>query len=234
MPTPYALHRLARAGSTQDAAREGFTAGMPVLVVADRQEAGRGRSGRRWLEADRGLYASLAFVPASDPADWPIVPLLAGLAARDALGGAPRLKWPNDLVDGAGRKLGGILAEAAGGVVVVGLGVNLWWEAPAVGAASLHDEDPGMDAAVAIAGRWAELLLGLAEDPGDWRAEYAASCATLGKEITWVGGPAPGRGTAVAVGIDGALQADTVNGRVRLLSGEVREVRAATLGRRPP
>ncbi len=43
------------------------------------------------------------------------------LAAR---GAAVRIKWPNDLlVDG--RKVGGILVEERGGVVVAGLGLNL-------------------------------------------------------------------------------------------------------------
>ena len=47
------------------------------------------------------------------------------------------LKWPNDLVamterrDTREPKLGGILSEASGDVVVIGLGVNLYWpEAP--------------------------------------------------------------------------------------------------------
>ncbi len=233
MATPYALVHLDRVASTQTEARERF-GGEPVLVVADRQHAGRGRSGRRWLQADRALFASLAFAPALEPRRWPVIPLLAGLAAREALDGAPCLKWPNDLVRGDGTKLGGILTEASGGVVVVGLGVNLWWERPAEGAAALHGDDPGPQAAGTIARRWAGEVLSRVVDPGGWRAEYVPVCVTLGEQITWAGRPAPGRGVAVDVADDGALLADTVAGRVRLLAGEVREVRAATLGRRPP
>ncbi len=229
MPTPYALVHVDRVASTQDEARLRFD-GEPVLVVAERQEAGRGRSGRTWLEADRGLYASLAFAPRQRP----IIPLLAGLAARHALGGVPALKWPNDLVLGDGRKVGGLLAEAAGGVVVVGLGVNLWWPEPPGGAAAVYAGDPGPAEAGAVAERWAAELLHRAADPGDWRAEYTRACVTLGREITWAGGPAPGLGTAVGVGPDGSLQVETATGLVRLVSGEVREVRAATLGRPPP
>ncbi len=233
MATPYAFVHLPRVDSTQAAARERFT-GEPVLVVADRQVAGRGRSGRRWLEADRALFASLAFEPALEPPRWPVIPLLAGLAARAALDGRPGLKWPNDLVVGEGRKLGGLLAEASGGVVVVGLGVNLWWEEPAEGAAAFHGRDPGPEEASRIAEVWAGELLDRVAAPGEWRAEYLPVCVTLGRRITWAGRPAPGRGVAADVGDDGALLADTVAGRVRLLAGEVREVRAATLGRRPP
>ena len=66
------------------------------------------------------------------PTDLPPAPLhlltaAAGLAARQAcveVGGfSPDLKWPNDLLVGE-RKLAGILAEAAGGAVVVGMGLQ--------------------------------------------------------------------------------------------------------------
>lgn len=234
MPTPYAVAHLDRVDSTQHVARDRFDGGAPVLVVADRQDAGRGRSGRRWLEADRGLYASLAFAPSSEPPEWPVIPLLAGLAARAALDGSPGLKWPNDLLGDDGRKVGGILAEAAGGVVVVGLGVNLWWERPAPDTASFLDADPGPGEPLRIARRWAEELLAREASPQGWRVEYRGACVTLGQEIKWAVGPAPGRGTAVDVGADGALLVATATGRVRLVSGEVREVRAATLGRRLP
>lgn len=233
MSIPYAVVRVGRVDSTQSEARGRF-AGEPVLVVADRQHAGRGRSGRRWVEADRGLYASLAFTPARPPHEWTVVPLWAGLSARSALDGRPQLKWPNDLVLGPGRKVGGILVEAAGGELVAGLGVNLWWRDPVPGAVALHADDPGPDAAVAIAERWAASLLRRVVAPEGWREEYSAACTTLGMDITWRGDPPPGRGIAVGIDADGALLVDTAAGPARLLAGEVREVRTATLGGRLP
>ncbi len=232
LPTHYATVRLDRVGSTQTEARR-LLADRPVLVVADRQDAGRGRSGRRWVEADRGLYASLAFVPEWPPSEWPVLPLLAGLAARGALAGRPGLKWPNDLVLPDG-KVGGILVEASDGEVVAGLGVNLWWQAPMAGATGLHRHDPGPGEAERVAQQWAnELLLRLA-DPEGWHAEYTAACVTLGRDVTWSAGPPPGRGRAVAIGPDGSLIIEA-GGQLRaLVSGEVREVRTATLGRRLP
>ncbi len=232
LPTHYATVRLDRVGSTQTEAR-GLLAGRPVLVVADRQDAGRGRSGRRWAEADRGLYASLAFAPEWPPSEWPVLPLLAGLAARDALAGRPGLKWPNDLVLDDG-KVGGILVEAADGEVVAGLGVNLWWQAPLPGATGLHQRDPGPAEAERVARAWADELLARVADPSGWHAEYAAACVTLGRDVTWSAGPPPGRGRAVAIGADGSLIVEASGRRQALVSGEVREVRTATLGRRLP
>lgn len=220
MATPYVLVELASAGSTQDEARSRFE-GRPTLVTARRQRSGRGRSGREWVHAPRALAASLAFRPGWPTGRWGPLPLVAGLAARDVLGGAVALKWPNDLLLGE-AKIGGILAEGAAGVAVVGLGVNLWWEDPIPGAGALYGEDPGPEAAGPLAGGWAARLLDrAAAGPDGWgREEYAAGCETLGREITWEPG---GRGVATGVAADGALIVD--GGRVELRAGEVRSVR---------
>jgi BirA family biotin operon repressor/biotin-[acetyl-CoA-carboxylase] ligase len=101
-------------------ARSGEPAGL--VVVAEEQSAGRGRLDRVWVSPPRaGLTFSLLLRPSSPPAEWPWLPLLAGLGVARALrsrAGVPAvLKWPNDvLVDG--RKVCGLLAEAvAGGLV---------------------------------------------------------------------------------------------------------------------
>lgn len=128
--------KLGRVGSTQDAARELAAAGAApfTMVIADRQSAARGRSGRGWVsEPGLGLYASLVMPPLA--ADRAVaLGLVASIAALDALlelsafrpGGAPAIKWPNDLVVPGWRKLGGILVEARSDeVAVVGIGINL-------------------------------------------------------------------------------------------------------------
>src|SRR3712207_7304892 len=57
------------------------------------------------------------------------LPLLTGIALAEAVGEVSgvraSLKWPNDLLAADGAKLAGILAEAAGGAVVVGTGLNV-------------------------------------------------------------------------------------------------------------
>lgn len=99
-------------------------------LVADRQTAGRGRQGREWFDGAGNFMGSTLVRPG--PGDPPVSSLafVAGLAVWDAvsqfLSGRPelQLKWPNDLLLGR-AKLAGILLEAVGGVVVVGIGVNL-------------------------------------------------------------------------------------------------------------
>jgi BirA family biotin operon repressor/biotin-[acetyl-CoA-carboxylase] ligase len=146
-------------------------AGEPegIVVVADHQNAGRGRRGRSWVAPEgsallctvllrpRGAVAALASMA---------VALAAAEAVASLTGAHPRLKWPNDLVwpgDGSAedRKLGGILAEAdwpagsqvAGGwsapgatervAVAVGLGLNVAWGDQAPGGQVLGDQGPG-------------------------------------------------------------------------------------------
>jgi BirA family biotin operon repressor/biotin-[acetyl-CoA-carboxylase] ligase len=128
------VRRFAEIDSTNRYLLDEAAAGAPdgVVAVADSQTAGRGRLGRRWVsppgasllvsvllrsqvgEEHRSLLVSAAAVAAAEALD-----ALAGIDAR--------VKWPNDLLAGD-RKLAGILAEAAGGAVVVGMGVNLRWD----------------------------------------------------------------------------------------------------------
>jgi BirA family biotin operon repressor/biotin-[acetyl-CoA-carboxylase] ligase len=165
------------------------------------------------------VAASLAF-----EADWPVrrrglIPLVAGLAARQALGSPVRLKWPNDLVVGE-LKVGGILVEAVGDVVVAGVGVNLWWPDPIEGAGALLGADPGPEAADWIADHWASALLErLAAGPDRWgRAEYLEACLTLGARV--LAGEA-GPGVASDIGDDGSLLVATDDGSIVAVSEPV-------------
>lgn len=111
----------------------------PVWILAQRQSAGRGRSGRSWSSAEGNLAATLLLAPGCPVSALHQLSLITGVAAFDALreliaaGGSTdtsrlRLKWPNDvLLEEA--KLGGILIESttvAGGVVAaIGIGINI-------------------------------------------------------------------------------------------------------------
>lgn len=126
---------------------------VPALLVADHQEAGRGRAGRVWQTPARAALTWSLLVEPGVPAErLPWLPLLVGLGVVRALAAAtglePALKWPNDVllpaVDGtveegwgAYRKAAGILVEgmpspvgSAGARpvaarVVIGVGLNV-------------------------------------------------------------------------------------------------------------
>ena len=134
---------LASVGSVLDVAHQRAAAGAEsgLLVLADAQTAGRGRSGRAWHSPPgAGVYLAALLRPAVRPFSGALA-VRVGLAAAAAIedlapGASPRLKWPNDLVV-AGRKTGGVLCEARWsgarqGWVAVGVGVNVAGPVPAV------------------------------------------------------------------------------------------------------
>jgi BirA family biotin operon repressor/biotin-[acetyl-CoA-carboxylase] ligase len=99
-------------------------------LVADRQSEGRGRQGRDWFDGVGNFMGSTVVRRLTGDPSPETLALVAGLALHEAVawhlpGRAELLlKWPNDLM--AGRaKLAGILLEAQGDAVVVGVGVNL-------------------------------------------------------------------------------------------------------------
>ena len=102
---------------------------MPFWVRADRQSAGQGRYGRRWVSEIGNLYATAAYDWQGDLADAGKLSFIAALAVCRTLRAydlscAPKLKWPNDvLLDG--KKVSGILLENTGGAIIIGIGINL-------------------------------------------------------------------------------------------------------------
>lgn len=228
MATPYSVVELVETGSTQDDARRAFMGSAPVLVLAARQTKGRGRTGARWETAPRAVAASLAFAPEWPSHLWSLLPLLAGVAVCRAVA-AVGLKWPNDIVVGDG-KAGGLLVEAGDGVVVAGLGLNLWWPEAPDGMIALHPDDPGPSEPRRVAEGWADGLCRLVEaGPAAWpRDEYRERCVTVGRRVTWEAGGRVESGLAVDVDGDGGLIVETGSGRSVLRSGAVRHVRPAT------
>jgi BirA family transcriptional regulator, biotin operon repressor / biotin---[acetyl-CoA-carboxylase] ligase len=111
-------------------ARDGAPEG--TLILAERQTAGRGRSGRVWAsEEGAGIWSTLLARP-TDEAALEVLSLRVGLAAARALEAftddVVRLKWPNDLMLGDG-KLGGILIESRWREervdwIAIGIGIN--------------------------------------------------------------------------------------------------------------
>jgi BirA family biotin operon repressor/biotin-[acetyl-CoA-carboxylase] ligase len=121
----WAIERYDAVDSTQDVARARLQDRR--VVVAGWQRAGRGRHGRPWrAPAGKALLFSVVLSPPAGLA--PILPLLAGVAVRDAVaatsGVDAELKWPNDVLAGD-RKLAGILVERPPGpFAVLGVGIN--------------------------------------------------------------------------------------------------------------
>jgi BirA family biotin operon repressor/biotin-[acetyl-CoA-carboxylase] ligase len=126
------VHFVEVCGSTNVEARrlaESSDSPAGLLVVADQQEAGRGRLGRRWdAEPGQNLLFSLVLQPTVLPQLAPVCVLAWAAAMAEVLD--CKVKWPNDLVTPDGQKLGGILAGLTSEAeqvrfVVLGVGINV-------------------------------------------------------------------------------------------------------------
>jgi BirA family transcriptional regulator, biotin operon repressor / biotin---[acetyl-CoA-carboxylase] ligase len=219
-----------------------------TVLAAEEQRAGRGRMGRTWTSPPRAaLTFSLLLKPAVPPARRGWLPLLTGVAVAAAVtratGVETGLKWPNDLL-AADAKLAGILAEAAGDAVVVGIGLNVSTEPAefpnprpgalpatslrAAGATALNREDILL-AILDGFERWYRAWQQAGGDPdrSGLRPEYTRLSATIGRTVRaeLPGGQALS-GPAVGVDSDGRLLVRVSSGsEVAVAAGDVVHLR---------
>jgi BirA family transcriptional regulator, biotin operon repressor / biotin---[acetyl-CoA-carboxylase] ligase len=215
------------------------------VLLAEYQNAGRGRHGRKWSAPPRAQIAlSVGVAAASVPrTGWGWLPLATGVAVADALaavaGVEAGLKWPNDVLVNGG-KLAGILAEVAAptSVIVLGLGLNVTLtadEAPDPVATSLM-----MLGSTAIdRNTLARKILGeLALRIDAWRtaggadpalvADYQRYSLTLGSRVhATLPGDREVVGTALAVDETGRLCVDTGGETLAISAGDITHLRTS-------
>jgi BirA family biotin operon repressor/biotin-[acetyl-CoA-carboxylase] ligase len=247
------LRVVAETGSTNADVMAAALVGAPegLVIVAERQSAGRGRLDRHWqAPAQAALTLSVLLRPPPGRVSW--LPLLAGVALTDAVGPLAEveaaLKWPNDLLvrlpDGGWGKCAGILAEAGADAVVLGIGLNVLQRADelpppvdpsafpptslALAGAALSDRPPLLKALLrALADRYRAYLAAGGDPVGSGLAEaYRERCATIGQPVT-VSLPGGGqlRGQACDIDADGRLVVADGDGTHVLAAGDVHHVR---------
>ncbi len=116
----------------QELAEKGYPSG--TLVVADKQDSGKGRRGRSWVSpSGTGIFMTLMIKPDINPNNASMLTLVAALAVAKAItsvtGEEAMIKWPNDIVVN-GKKVCGILTEMNAQFdyinhIVVGIGINV-------------------------------------------------------------------------------------------------------------
>lgn len=200
-------------GSTNDDLLEAGKQGAPhgTGLAARAQTAGRGRRGHKWDSTVGNLLLSIVLRPCVNPAKFSGLAAVSGLAVLEALekqglANEIGLKWPNDLV-ARGRKLGGILVEAARDnegkpFAVCGIGVNVNYVPsevpdgglPAIGLSDLNKNVPAVDmlldevyhAVIDAVDAWAERLNAKEEDAGPLAPvhdEYIAHLNWIGEHV---------------------------------------------------
>ena len=104
-----------------------------LAIFAERQEAGRGRSGKKWESpANLNIYLSFAWNSSLKPTELEGLSLCTAVAIsqnlKPLLNEELKIKWPNDLFLSK-KKVGGILVETFSNKkrtgIVVGVGLNV-------------------------------------------------------------------------------------------------------------
>ncbi len=245
LPGRWSIRTVPETGSTNDDLAVIATAGGPadLVLIAELQTTGKGRRGRVWTAPPgAGLTMSVLL-------DTPEVPLsrrswigaIGGLclvhAVTTVTGLSAVVKWPNDLlVDG--RKSAGLLAEATGGGVILGMGLNVSLQAAELprpdatslllaGARDLDRTALAADILDELAG-WSDRWRAADGDPvhSGLLAAYRAACATLGERVR-VELPSGEQVVGIAADLtaDGALVVDTGSGRRVFTAADVHHLR---------
>ena len=210
-----------------------------TVVIAASQTKGKGRSGRRWISPNGGLYISIILKPYVSSSRLPMVTLFSAVAAVRTIRGLTKLnasvKWPNDIII-SGRKVGGILCEAAKNLMIVGIGINLNMNLtllpPALKkqATSLKFElgaNVDRDRMIKILLEEFDKLYNdfLHHRSEDIISEWSGYCRMLGSPVRIETSKGAVEGTAVGLGSRGELRVKGYDGKIiKVFSGDVIKV----------
>jgi BirA family biotin operon repressor/biotin-[acetyl-CoA-carboxylase] ligase len=222
-------------GLAEDGAQHG------TLVLADKQESGKGRRGRSW-EMPKGVAIAMSFVLKPRelrPENAPMLTLVSAMAVAGAIrqetGLIPQIKWPNDIVL-HGKKVCGILTELSTQIdyinhIVVGIGINVhneqFPEELSDMATSLYLESGKRYSRAALVEAVCEQfehyygIFMKTQDLSKLKKEYDQSLVNRGREVRVLDPQGEYEGRAARINEKGALIVETPEG-VRLVdSGEV-------------
>ena len=194
----------------------------PIFVISYSQEKGKGTSNRTWLNADQALACSLAVKQEDIKLQNSLIPLLSGYVFTEVLKDINlRLKWPNDIILN-NLKVGGILVEKSGNNICIGMGINYFWEKPAIPEAGSLFTKKQEDSLINLhAEEWAsKVLFSLAKNNFDL-GKYKQKLQTIGKIVEYP----EGRGWAEDINDDGSLKIKSTDGDyINLTSPLISEV----------
>lgn len=215
-----------------------------TMVYTFHQTAGRGRSGRKWVESRRSnLALSVMIKPdALEVPFWriallalPMVELLRARAIDDVW-----IKWPNDIYVGS-KKIAGVLAESVirGSKlerIVAGIGINVnstAEELQVIGkpATSLFCETGELQELESFAADYIARLSRMLDNNFSWptiRTQWLAESGMVGRWFTWFAPQGAVEGRVVDVDAAGILILETAAGISKITAGDI-EVAGARL-----
>ena len=234
-PWPVSIHESLDSTNAESlrAIDRGQTA--PFVILAERQLAGRGRRGRKWVSPfAENIYYSLVLRMDGGMRQLEGLSLVVGLAVLSALRemGIERagLKWPNDVLVG-NKKIAGILLELVGDPadvchLVIGIGINanmrVASEVDQAWTSVFLESGKAINRNSLVSSLNQSLLTylkrhessGFAAIQGEWESNHLWQ----GREVSLIAGVHQVDGTVMGIDQQGALRM-SVNGEEKVYSG---------------
>ena len=217
-----------------------------AIIVAATQTGGKGRSGRKWISPDGGIWFSIILHPKFDISITTLFPIASAVAIAKAIEKTfnitPELKWPNDLTI-KGKKLAGIIVDAnfeSNKIenLILGVGINFEIDVKSVekilkdtgnfyGVASLSNQQKRVKRVRLIQVLLQELekiyeLLN-AGRKNKIISDWTKRSSTIGKKIEINTTNGKIKGKAIKIDSDGALMISLENekGTERIVAGDI-------------
>ena len=211
-----------------------------TLVVAGKQESGRGRRGRSFESpAGTGIFMTLLLRPEIEPQNASMLTLVSALAVAKGIehmvDRPVQIKWPNDIVIN-GKKVCGILTEMSAQMdyvnyIVIGIGINVGneefpEEIKDVATSIYLESGKHVNRAMLIEKIWEEFedyyeLYEKTQDLSSLVKEYDSYLVNRGQKVRVLDSKEPYEGKAMGITDRGELIVDTWEARRLVSAGEV-------------
>lgn len=211
-----------------------------TLVVAGKQESGRGRRGRSFESpAGTGIFMTLLLRPEIEPQNASMLTLVSALAVAKGIEHMVdlpvQIKWPNDIVIN-GKKVCGILTEMSAQMdyvnyIVIGIGINVGneefpEEIKDVATSIYLESGKHVNRAMLIKKIWEEFedyyeLYEKTQDLSSLVKEYDSYLVNRGQKVRVLDSKEPYEGKAMGITDRGELIVDTWEARRLVSAGEV-------------
>ena len=211
-----------------------------TLVVAGKQESGRGRRGRSFESpAGTGIFMTLLLRPEIEPQNASMLTLVSALAVAKGIEHMVdlpvQIKWPNDIVIN-GKKVCGILTEMSAQMdyvnyIVIGIGINVGneefpEEIKDVATSIYLESGKHVNRAMLIEKMWEEFedyyeLYEKTQDLSSLVKEYDSYLVNRGQKVRVLDSKEPYEGKAMGITDRGELIVDTWEARRLVSAGEV-------------
>lgn len=211
-----------------------------TLVVAGKQESGRGRRGRSFESpAGTGIFMTLLLRPEIEPQNASMLTLVSALAVAKGIEHMVdlpvQIKWPNDIVIN-GKKVCGILTEMSAQMdyvnyIVIGIGINVGneefpEEIKDVATSIYLESGKHVNRAMLIEKIWEEFedyyeLYEKTQDLSSLVKEYDSYLVNRGQKVRVLDSKEPYVGKAMGITDRGELIVDTWEARRLVAAGEV-------------